>query len=216
MRKLAAFLLVSLLAFSATQTLAQSNTSDKAFAEAMGQFILRTTERLPDIPGIAIVVIKDDKPAFIRAYGMADREAGVKADENTMWYIASSTKSFTALAASMLDAEGKIKFADPITKYAPDIKFKNSIPERITVRDLLTHTSGLRNGVLVNRLAYTGQIEPTEIDRVFAEGTTVNEEFVGKYRYTNLGYNIYGLLMENNLKLRWQDELQKRMLALGS
>ena len=211
MRKLAAFLLVTLFGFNAPKVLAQSNTSEKSFAEAMDRFILRTTERLPDIPGIAIVVVKDDKPIFIRGYGMADREAGIKADENTMWYIASSTKSFTALAASILDAEGKIKFSDPITKYAPDIKFRNSIPDRITVRDLLTHTSGLRNGILANRLAYTGQVDSADIDRVFAEATSASPDFYGKYAYTNLGYNIYGLLLQHTLKMKWQDLLQKRV-----
>ena len=211
MRKLAAFVLTALLLFNATSALAQSSVVEKTFADSMDGFVRRMTERLPDVPGIAVVVIRDDKPIFLRAYGMADREAGIKADENTMWYIASSTKSFTALAASMLDAEGKIKFSDPITKYVPAIKFRNQIPDRITVRDLLTHTSGLRNGILVNRLAYTGQIDPREIDRVFAEATSASPDFFGKYAYTNLGYNIYGLLLQHSLKMKWQDLLQKRI-----
>ena len=213
MRKLTAFLLVTLIAVGSTQTIAQadSRSADKAFVDSIDKFVLRTTERFPDIPGIAIVVIKDDRPIFIRGYGMADREAGLKADADTMWYIASSTKSFTALAAQMLDNEGKIKFSDPITKYAPGITFKNQIPARITVRDLLTHTSGLRNGILVNRLAFTGQIDPVDIDRVFAEATSANADFYGKYAYTNLGYNIYGLLLQHTLKMKWQDLLQKRV-----
>jgi CubicO group peptidase (beta-lactamase class C family) len=91
-------------------------------------------------------VIKDDKPIFLRAYGMADKEAGIKADTDTLYYIASSTKSFTALAAAMLDQEGKIKFSDPVTKYTPGIRFKNDIPDKITIRDLLTHTSGCGTG----------------------------------------------------------------------
>jgi CubicO group peptidase (beta-lactamase class C family) len=111
----------------------------------------------------------------------------------------------------MLDKEGKIKLSDPVTKYTAGVQFAKPIPEKITVRDLLTHTSGLQNGALIHRTAFTGQIDKKEIDHVFAEGTTVNEAFVGKYRYTNLGYNIYGLLLENNLKLKWQDELQKRI-----
>jgi CubicO group peptidase (beta-lactamase class C family) len=64
---------------------------------------------------------------------------------------------------------------------------------------------------LIHRTAFTGQIDKKAIDYVFANGTTVNDALVGKYRYTNLGYNIYGLLLENNLKLKWQDEIQKRI-----
>jgi CubicO group peptidase (beta-lactamase class C family) len=167
----------------------------------------------PDLPGVAIVVIKDDKPIFIRAYGMADKEAGIRADANTLYYIASSTKSFTALAAAMLDQEGKIKLADAMTKYTPGVRFKNEIPEKITIRDLLTHTSGLRNNTLINRLAFTGQIDQRDIDRVFAEGTSFNEANFGKYNYTNLGYNIYGLALHYQLHQKWQDVLQERIFT---
>ncbi len=48
---------------------------------------------------------------------MADKEAGTKADVDTLFYIASSNKAFTALAAAMLDKEGKIRLSDPVTKY---------------------------------------------------------------------------------------------------
>ena len=189
----------------------QVTPSEKEFAAAFDAAIAKTLEKVGDIPGIAFVVIKDDKPIFLKAYGTADKEAGRKADTDTLWYMGSSTKSFTALVAAMIDREGKIKLSDPVTKYTAGINFKNPIPEKITVRDLLTHTSGLENSALVRRTAFTGQIDKREIDRAFADGTTINDAFVGKYRYTNLGYNIYGLLLENNLKLKWQDEIQKRI-----
>ena len=190
---------------------AQAPRTSKEFTDSYDAYLRRTMERLPDIPGMAVVVIKDDKPIFMRAYGMADREAGIKADTDTLFYIASSTKAFTALAAAMLDQEGKIKFSDPVTKYAAGVSFKNQIPDKVTVRDLLTHTSGLKNDVLVNRLAFSGQIDQREIDRVFAEATTFTDGNYGKYAYDNLGYNIYGLLLQNSLKINWQDLLQKRV-----
>ncbi len=187
--------------------------SEKDFSPAYDAQIRKTLTTFTDLPGIAIVVIKDDKPIFLRAYGMADREAGIKADPDTLYYIASSTKSFTALAAAMLDQEGKIKFSDPMTKYTPGIRFKNEIPSKITIRDLLTHTSGLRNGPLINRLAFTGQIDQSELDHVFAEGTAFNDANFGKYAYTNLGYNIYGLALHYHLHKKWQDLLQERIFT---
>ena len=187
--------------------------TEKDFPAAYDASVGKTMAMFPDLPSIAIVVIKDDRAIFLRAYGMADKEAGIKADTDTLYYIASSTKSFTALAAAMLDKEGKIKFSDPVTKYTPGIRFKNAIPEKITIRDLLTHTSGLRNGALINRLAFTGQIDQREIDHVFAEGTTFNDANFGKYNYTNLGYNIYGLALHYHLNKKWQDLLQERIFA---
>jgi CubicO group peptidase (beta-lactamase class C family) len=214
-KAIAISLVVLLLNFASLSVFAQTSTAatEKDFVAAYDAQIGKTLAAFPDLPSIAIVVIKDDKPIFVRAYGMADREAGLKADNDTLYYIASSTKPFTALAAAMLDQEGKIKFADPVTKYTPGIRFKNEIPEKITIRDLLTHTSGLRNTPLINRLAFTGQIDQREIDHVLAEGTTFNEANFGKYAYTNLGYNIYGLALHYHLHKKWQDLLQERIFG---
>ena len=214
MKKAIAISLVVLLVnsvspFVRAQTLRAA--SDRDFNAAFDAQIRKTMATFPDLPSIAIVVIKDDRPIFVSAYGMADKEAGIKADANTLFYTGSSTKSFTALAAAMLDQEGKIKLADPVTKYTPGIHFKNDIPDKVTIRDLLTHTSGLRNVALINRLAYTGQIDQREIDHVLAEGTTFNDANFGKYNYTNLGYNIYGLALHYVLNKKWQDVLQERI-----
>jgi CubicO group peptidase (beta-lactamase class C family) len=208
-------LVLVLLNSASVFVFAQTNAgaTEKDFTAAYDAQIRKTIATFPDLPGIAIVVIKDDKPIFVHAYGMADKEAGIKADTDTLFYIASSTKSFMALTAAMLDKEGTIKLSDPVTKYTPGIRFKNEIPDKITIRDLLTHTSGLRNGALVNRLAFTGQIDQPEIDRVFAEGTTFNDANFGKYAYTNLGYNIYGLALHYYLHKKWQDLLQERIFT---
>ena len=208
---LVALLLNSASVFVFAQTLRPA--AEKDFTAAYDAQIRKTITTFPDLPGIAIVVIKDDRPIFVRTYGMADKEAGIKADTDTLYYIASSTKSFTALAAAMLDQEGKIKFSDALTKYTPGVHFKNEIPDKITIRDLLTHTSGLRNVPLMNRLAFTGQIDQSEIDHVFAEGTSFDEANFGKYNYTNLGYNIYGLALHYHLNKKWQDLLQERIFA---
>jgi CubicO group peptidase (beta-lactamase class C family) len=208
---LIALLLNSASPFVVAQTLRAA--SDKDFDAAYDAQIRKTLATFPDLPGIAIVVVKDDRPIFVRAYGMADREAGIKADSDTLFYTGSSTKSFTALAAAMLDQEGKIKLSDPLTKYTPGIRFKNEIPDKVTIRDLLTHTSGLQNVGLINRLAFTGQIDQPEIDHVFADGTTFSDANFGKYNYTNLGYNIYGLALHYHLHKKWQDLLQERIFS---
>jgi CubicO group peptidase (beta-lactamase class C family) len=65
----------------------------------------------------------------------------------------------------------------------------------------------------MNRLAFTGQIDQREIDHVFAAGTTFNEANFGKYAYTNLGYNIYGLALHYHLHKNWQDLLQERVFT---
>ena len=209
-------LVLSLLVVFVNSTLAFAqanavNPSDGSFPKSFDAYIRQTLEKMTDIPAVGIVVVKDDKPIFVHAYGVADMATGTKADIDTLFYIASSTKSFTALAAALLDREGKIKLSDPITKYAAGLNLKASIPDKVTVRDLLTHTSGLNNDPLAFRMAYSGESDAKEMARVFAGATTYDEAAFGKYKYDNLGYNIYAVLVKNYLKQDWQDVLQEKI-----
>ena len=212
MKKAIAISLITLLLNSACAfAQADAAATQKDFTAAYDAYIRKTIEKIPDIPGLAIVVIKDDRPIFVRAYGMADNEAGTKADADTLFYIASSTKSFTALSAALLDREGKLRLDDPIAKYSNGIQFKNPLPEKITIRDLLIHTSGLRNNALTFRMAYSGESDSGDMTRVFADATTFVDARYGKYNYDNLGYNIYGVLLRNHLKKKWQEMLQEKI-----
>jgi len=187
--------------------------SEKDLDHELDAYIRKAMAAIPEIPSVAMVVVKDGKPIFMRAYGLANKETGTKADANTLYYIASSTKSYMALAAAILDREGKIKLSDPVTKYAPGVTFKNALPDKVKVRDLLTHTSGLANEPLTWRVAYSGEIDDKDMLRVFAEGTTFDEKSYGKFAYTNLGYNIYALLVKLSLGKKWQDVLQEKVFG---
>jgi CubicO group peptidase (beta-lactamase class C family) len=213
MKHILIFIIVVSLMLSPLAVLAQERKqiSEKEFTSDLDAYIRRTMEAVPELPSVAIVVVKDDQPIFMRAYGLANKEAGTKADINTLYYTGSSTKSYTALAAALLDREGKIKLSDSITKYAPGVSFKAQIPEKVTVLNLLTHTSALRNSPLIWRTAFSGEIDDKDIMRVFADGTTYNDQNYGKYAYTNLGYNIYGLLLKLSLGKKWQDVLQEKV-----
>jgi CubicO group peptidase (beta-lactamase class C family) len=190
---------------------AQSGPSGQEFSKSFGAYIQQTLAKFPDVPGIAVAVVRDDRAIFVKTYGVANITTRTKADYDTLFYIASSTKSYMALAAALLDREGKIKLSDPITKYAKGLALKNAIPDKVLVRDLLTHTSGLNNEALTFRMAYSGDSDPKEMARVFAEATTYNDAAYGKYRYDNLGYNIYAVLLRNYLHKNWQDVLREKV-----
>ncbi|MFN2501560.1 MAG: serine hydrolase [Pyrinomonadaceae bacterium] len=192
---------------------AKRQISEKEFTSDLDAYIRRTMGAIPELASVAMVVVKNDKPIFMRAYGLANKETNTKADVNTLYYIASSTKSYMALAAAILDREGNIKLNDPLTKYAPGVVFKSPIPEKVKVRDLLTHTSSLRNSPMVWRMAYSGEIEDKDMLKVLAEGTTYTDDNYGKYAYTNLGYNIYGMLVKLSTGKKWQDVLQEKVFG---
>lgn len=116
-----------------------------------------------NLPGIVLLVARNGKIVHWKAYGMADNQAGKKMERDAIFRIASQTKAITATAVLMLWEEGKFQLDDPISKYIPEFKnaqvlntFQYSdttwsgIPanKEITIRHLITHTSGIGYGFI--------------------------------------------------------------------
>ncbi|AGA78590.1 serine hydrolase domain-containing protein [Echinicola vietnamensis] len=116
-----------------------------------------------NIPGAVALIAKDGKIVYHEAFGQADNQASEKMETNSIFRIASQTKAITSTAVMMLWEEGKFQLDDPISKYIPEFEdpqvlagFKyadttyTTVPadNEITIRHLLTHTSGLGYGVI--------------------------------------------------------------------
>jgi CubicO group peptidase (beta-lactamase class C family) len=97
------------------------------------------------VPGLAVVIVKDGKIAFIKGYGVQDTARHTPVDENTLFMIASNSKLFTATALSQLEYDKKISLDDRFTKYFPDFKlYEPTTTELLTIRDLLSHRIGTK------------------------------------------------------------------------
>src|SRR5690349_21371858 len=100
-----------------------------------------------NVPGMAIEVVKDDKIVLAKGLGVNKLGEASPVDEITIFAIGSSSKAFTAAALAMLVDEGKVKWDDPVTKYLPDFEMYDPYATReLTIRDLLSHRSGLERG----------------------------------------------------------------------
>src|SRR4051812_34909257 len=114
------------------------------------------------IAGAVALVTRDGKPAYERAFGWSDKEAGRKMTTDTIFRIASQTKALTSAAILSLVEEGKLALGDPAGRYIPTFmkttvvvpgegqgRETTTVPARrpITIRDLLTHTAGISYGV---------------------------------------------------------------------
>lgn len=95
------------------------------------------------LPGVSVSIRGRDGVLFEKGYGFADVEAGRAADEHTVMGIASMSKSMTALALAILEAEGKFSFDDPVVKYFPKFRVPGNPAEDVTCRHLAMHTSGI-------------------------------------------------------------------------
>lgn len=121
-----------------SQTSATSSSND--LAPAMDK--VATAVYKPDIPGAAVIVVKNGQVIFRKGYGLANLELNVPIRPEMVFRLCSITKQFTAVAIMMLVEQGKLSLDDDITKFFPDYPTGG---KRITVENLLTHTSGIKD-----------------------------------------------------------------------
>ncbi|SFZ92827.1 CubicO group peptidase, beta-lactamase class C family [Flaviramulus basaltis] len=188
-------------------TLNAQNTKE----ETIDFFIEKTLSEFKEIPSIAISVVKDNKPYFIKTYGYTDSENKIKATTASPYYIASLTKSFVGLLAAQLEQEGLLDLNKPITEYTPIKNFKdNSVFKNVTITNLLSHTSGINNVIFTWRYASIGEYTTMDMIRVLEEKTSSLKNNKS-YRYDNFGYNVFGLILSEEFGLNWKDLLQEKI-----
>jgi CubicO group peptidase (beta-lactamase class C family) len=108
------------------------------------------------IPGVAVGIVRNDSVVFARGFGVRTAGKPDKVDTHTLFAIASDTKAFTGILMAMLADEGKIRWDAPLTTYLPTIKFGDDFLTReLTVRDALTHRSGLARADLLWTAGWT-------------------------------------------------------------
>jgi CubicO group peptidase (beta-lactamase class C family) len=118
---------------------AGARPSDQQIADEMERYLTRLTDA--GLFSGTVIIAKDGRPIFQKACGMRQREPGTPVTMDTPFGLASMGKMFTGVAVAQLAQEGKLSFDDPVSKYLPDTPRK--ITDKITIHQLLTHTSGL-------------------------------------------------------------------------
>jgi CubicO group peptidase (beta-lactamase class C family) len=160
---------------------------------SIDDFVSRSMTR-HHIPGASIAVVKDGKPILINSYGLANVELRVPTTQDTVYQLASVTKTYTAAAIMNLVKEGKFSLDDKITERLPELP---KAWEKVTVRNLLNHTSGIKSYTSVPDFARTSRKDytPREILDLVAKAPL---EFApgAKWRYNNTGYFLLGMLIE--------------------
>ena len=117
----------------------------------------------PDAPGAAIIVVKDGQVIFRKGYGLANLELGVAIRPEMVFRLCSVTKQFTAVAISMLVEQGRLSLNDEITKFFPDYPTGR---RKVTVENLLTHTSGIKD--YIEKLWPARMREDLRLERLIA------------------------------------------------
>jgi CubicO group peptidase (beta-lactamase class C family) len=144
----------------------------------------------PSGPGCAVGVVRNDSLIFARGYGMADLEFGVPITDSTIFHMASVSKQFTAFSIVLLERAGKLRLDDDVRKYLPwfpDLKTK------ITIRNLLNHTSGIRDQWTL--LAIQGTrihdvITQHQIVKILQQQRALNFPVGSEFGYSNSNFTL--------------------------
>ncbi len=193
-------LILSILVFSCLQGFSQSKPLPKQL-KGFDKFVEKELKKW-NAPGVSVAIVYDGEVILTKGYGYADVENKRKADENTLFAIGSSSKAFTAATVMQLVDDEKIELDKPVRTYLPDFKlYTDELSKNLTVRDLLTHRSGLPRHDLVwygspfdrkelyERLQY---LEPTEPLRQ-------------AWQYQNLMYMTAGYLVGELENTTWEN-----------
>jgi CubicO group peptidase (beta-lactamase class C family) len=175
--------------------------------------LVQNTMKTFNVPGIAVGIIKDGKLVLAKGYGVSNIKTLQKVDANTLFGIASNSKAFTASALAILVDEGKINWDDKVKKYLPEFKMYNDyVTNEFTIRDLLTHKSGLGLGAGDLMIWPDGHdFTPKDIVKNIQYLKPVSG-FRTKYDYDNLLYVIAGEVIEKVSGKSWNDFVEQRMM----
>jgi CubicO group peptidase (beta-lactamase class C family) len=166
-----------------------------------------------DVPGIAVAVIKDGKLIHSKGYGLRSLNSSEKVDENTLFGIASNSKAFTAAALGILIDEGKLKWDDKVRDYIPEFKlYSPFVTEEFTIRDLLTHRSGL--GLGAGDLMFFPDSSDFILKDVIYNLRFLKavSSFRSKFDYDNNLYIVAGEVISRVSGQSWDDFVEQRIL----
>jgi CubicO group peptidase (beta-lactamase class C family) len=162
------------------------------------------------VPGLAIAVVKDGRIVFAKGYGVRELGKPAPVDTQTLFAIGSTTKAMTSASLGMLVDEGKLRWDDKVTKILPGFQLADPyVTRELTIRDLLTHRTGLGNADV---LWYRSDNSAEEVIRRirFADPAY---SFRSSFIYQNIMYAVAGQVVATVSGIPWEEFVRTRVFA---
>jgi CubicO group peptidase (beta-lactamase class C family) len=154
---------------------------------------LFATWNRPDSPGCGVGVSRNGAVIYEHGYGMASLERKVPITSSTVFPLASITKSFTAMSVLLAAERGLLSLDDEVSKYIPDWSNRE---HRVTIRHVLTHTSGLRDAYVLQGWAPNNGNSNDAFIKILSRQRGLNSVPGAEYQYNNGGYLLLGRILE--------------------
>lgn len=205
-RLIAALLLAIVFPLSATADEPLSFSADPRLAPLVQRWSDLTD--LFDVPGAAVAVVRDGK-VYVTTFGFRDPATRLPVTPDTLFYIASITKTYNATAIGTLVDQGRLSLEDTIKDHLSWLDLPDpELNAALTVRDLLSHRYGISSGTTVLLDAFTGEITDDRYAYWLARC-----EINGSLDYSNVHYTLVGRLIEEVTGMDWRDYLEQAVLS---
>jgi CubicO group peptidase (beta-lactamase class C family) len=179
------------------------------FPESLDRYIEQAV-RDWEVPGLAIAIVRNDSVLIAKGYGVRELGKPERVDANTVFNVASLTKSFTATAAAMLVDENKLSWDAPARRYLPGLEFSDPyLTANVTMRDLLSHRTGLHPA---NMMWVMSDISRAEIVRR-ARFLELDRPFRTEQIYSNVGFVIAGEAIGAAAGTSYENLIRQRIFA---
>lgn len=162
-------------------------------------------------PGLGVAIVSDGRIVYTAGLGHANVQEGIPVSDSTLWYVASTSKSFTGFGVALLEAAREIDVDAPITRLLPRATWHpDARPDEITLASFLAHTHGLSSGPLVLSAAYTGAFPEEHFHQLLAFSSPLPSRDL---RYSNIGYNVASLVIAEKRAEGWKAYLDRNVFA---
>ena len=161
-----------------------------------------------DVPGAAVMIIKNGKPLLIKTFGMANLKTKEPVTRKTDFRLASMTKAFTAMCIMQLVEQEKLSYQTRLTEIFPDFP---AYGKRITIRNLLQHTSGLLDyeSLVPDTVGY--QLKDKDVLQLMKMQDSTYFEPGSTYSYSNTGYAVLAMVVEKISGLPFAEYLKEHI-----
>jgi CubicO group peptidase (beta-lactamase class C family) len=201
-------LLMILPAISANPAQAQSSQFSSV---EIDQYIQKEMTQ-KGVPGLAIAIVSGQQIVYSRGYGYASLNTRSPVTPQTIFDLASCSKSFTALATLILWHEGLIDLDKPLVHYIPEFRLADGDYSKITIRQLLQQTSGLHGDVADPVLYHGGSNAFSELISAMSKAHLANPPG-SVFEYANSNYALLGALVERVSGIQFEDFVQEYIFA---
>ena len=175
--------------------------------------LVKETLRTFDVPGISVGILKDGKIVYAKGHGVRSLTNKKEMNENTLVGVASNSKGFTCFALAMMVDEGKLNWDDKVRKYIPEFQMYDAwVTEQFTVRDLVTHRSGL--GLGAGDLMFFPEGNDFTVKDIINNVKHLKpvSSFRSEFKYNNNMFIIAGEVLKRVSGLSWEEFIENKIM----